>query len=142
VRRSIDRRNRIEQKPRTRAGERRVPLILKLRELLEHHRRITRRGEGLTFGVTKTRPFTDSAVRKRALTAWRNAGLEPIRLHECRHTCATLLIAAGVNAKAISTYMGHASIETTFDLYGKLLPGNEAEAGARLDQMLSDGSTR
>jgi integrase len=30
--------------------------------------------------------------------------LEPIALHECRHTYASLLIAAGVNAKAISTY--------------------------------------
>jgi hypothetical protein len=35
-----------------------------------------------------------------------------------------------VNAKAITAYMGHASIETTFDLYGKLMPGSEAEAAA------------
>jgi len=34
-----------------------------------------------------------------------------------------VLIAAGVNAKAITTYMGDASIQTTYDLYGKLIPG-------------------
>jgi integrase len=136
VRRSIDRRNRIEQKPKTRAGERRLPLARELRRLLEEHREITKRSAGLIFGVTPDTPFTDSAVRKRAHVAWRDAGLTPIGLHECRHTYASLLIAAGVNAKAISTYMGHASIETTFDLYGKLLPGNEAESGALLDRIL------
>lgn len=38
------------------------------------------------------------------------------------------MIAAGVNAKALSTYMGHASIQITYDRYGHLMPGNEAEA--------------
>lgn len=57
-------------------------------------------------------------VGKRALTAWAHAGLAPIGLHECRHTFASLMIAAGVNAKALSTYMGHASVSITFDLYG------------------------
>jgi integrase len=41
--------------------------------------------------------------------AWKTAGLEPITLHEARHTFASLMIAAGVNAKALATYMGHAS---------------------------------
>lgn len=41
-----------------------------------------------------------------------------------------MMIAAGVNAKALSTYLGHSSIETTFDRYGHLMPGNEAEAAA------------
>ena len=38
------------------------------------------------------------------------------------------LIAACVNAKALATYMGHASVTITFDLYGHLMPGNELEA--------------
>ncbi len=58
---------------------------------------------------------------------------QPIGLHEARHTFASVLIAAGVNAKAITTYMGHASIQTTYDLYGKLMPGSEAEAAALVD---------
>jgi len=44
--------------------------------------------------------------------------IEPIRLHECRHTYASLMIAAGVNATALSSYMGHASITITLDRYG------------------------
>jgi integrase len=54
---------------------------------------------------------------------------------------ASLLIAAGVNAKAITTYLGHASIQTTFDLYGHLMPGNEDEAVALVDAYLERSNT-
>jgi integrase len=57
-------------------------------------------------------------------------------LHECRHTFASLMIAAGVNAKALSTYMGHANISITLDRYGHLMPGNEDEAAGLLDAYL------
>jgi integrase len=60
----------------------------------------------------------------------------PIGFHECRHTFASLMIAAGVNAKALSTYLGHSSIQLTFDLYGHLMPGNEAQAASMLDSYL------
>ena len=56
--------------------------------------------------------------------------LARITLHECRHTFASLMIAAGVNAKALSTYMGHANISITLDRYGHLMPGNEGEAAS------------
>jgi integrase len=58
-------------------------------------------------------------------------------LHECRHTFASLMIVAGVNAKALSTYIGHASISITVDRYGHLMPGNESEAAERLDAFLA-----
>jgi hypothetical protein len=47
-----------------------------------------------------------------------------------------------VNAKAITTYMGHASIQTTYDLYGKLMPGSEAEAAALVDAYFDRANTR
>jgi integrase len=47
-----------------------------------------------------------------------------------------LLIAAGVNAKALSTFMGHANIAITLDLYGHLMPGSQAEAASPLDAYL------
>ena len=46
------------------------------------------------------------------------------------------MIAAGVNAKALSTYMGHSTIAVTLDLYGHLMPGSEAEAAGLLDTYL------
>jgi integrase len=43
-------------------------------------------------------------------------GLERITYHQCRHTYASLMLAVGVNAKALSTYRGHANISITATL--------------------------
>jgi integrase len=127
--------------PKSRAGRRSVPIVAALRDLVLEHKLVTRRDAGLVFGSSATQPFTPTAVRKRALTAWKRVGLDPIGLHECRHTFASLLIAAGVNVKAITTYLGHASIQTTFDLYGHLMPGSEDEAVALVDAYLERANT-
>jgi integrase len=47
------------------------------------------------------------------------------------------MIAAGVNAKALSTFMGHANISITLDRYGHLMPGSETEAAELLDAYLA-----
>ncbi|MBA2372395.1 MAG: hypothetical protein H0V71_12230 [Chloroflexi bacterium] len=52
------------------------------------------------------------------------------------------MIAAGVNAKALATYMGHASVTITLDRYGHLMPGNENEAAALLDAYLIRADTQ
>lgn len=129
-----DREGEIETKGRNR---RRVPIPAVLREhLLEHVMRTGRREDDLVFGETATRPFAPKQLTERADEAWTAAGLERITLHECRHTFASLMIAAGVNAKALSEYMGHANISITFDRYGHLMPGNEQEAADLLDAYL------
>jgi len=61
----------------------------------------------------------------------------PIGLHDARHSFASLMIAAGVNAKALSSYMGNASVTITYDRYGHLMPGNEAEAAALADRHIA-----
>ncbi len=61
----------------------------------------------------------------------------PICLDDCRHTFASMLIAAGVSAKALSTFMGHANISVTLDRYGHLAPGAEHEAAGLLDAYLT-----
>lgn len=72
------------------------------------------------------------------MAAWQKAEppLAPIGLHACRHTFASMLIASGANAKALSTVMGHASIAITFDRYGHLMPGGEEEVGRLLGTWL------
>jgi integrase len=52
-----------------------------------------------------------------------------------------MMIAAGINAKALSTYMGHSSITITFDLYGHLMPGYMDEAAEMLDAYLAGSDT-
>jgi integrase len=99
-----------------------------------------RLGDGYVFGSKPDHPFTPTAVQRRAETAWRRAELAPVTLHECRHTFASLMIAAGVNAKALSTYLGHSSISITFDRYGHLMPGNESEAAGLLESYLEQAT--
>jgi integrase len=88
------------------------------------------------FG-TGDRPFVPTGVAKRADEAWTAAELPPIGLHDARHAAASVLIAAGVNVKALSAYLGHASITITLDRYGHLFPGNEDEAAELIDAYLA-----
>jgi integrase len=54
--------------------------------------------------------------------------LPAIRLHDLRHSHATALLAAGVNAKIVADRLGHASVAFTLDTYGHVLPGQQREA--------------
>jgi integrase len=132
-----DKEGEIETKGRRR---RRVPIPAVLRDqLLEQRMRTGRTGRDLVFGRTTTSPFRPGWLTARADAAWKK--LDRITLHECRHTFASLMIAAGVNAKALSSYMGHADIATTFNKYGHLMPGNEDEAAGLLDAYLERANT-
>lgn len=77
-------------------------------------------------------------IYRRADRAWQARSVGRLRLHQARHTYASFMIAAGVNAKALSSFMGHSSVKVTFDLYGHLMPGTEAEAAALLDRYLGN----
>jgi integrase len=127
--------------PKSREGRRTVPLAGVLRDVLLEHRMREGRSEGFVFGRTAGSPFVSDTLSKHAAKAWKAAGLAPITLHECRHTFASMMIAAGVNAKALSRYMGHHSIVITLDLYGHLMPGNEDEAAGLLDAYLQRADT-
>ncbi len=118
-----------------RRGRRTVPIPSVLRGHLVEQRIRTADPDGRVFGAG-SQPFSPTRVRDRAAKAWGRAECAPITLHEARHTFASLMIAAGVNAKALSTYMGHANIGITLDRYGHLMPGNEAEAAGLLDAYL------
>jgi integrase len=122
--------------PKSRAGRRTVPVPTALRKHLLEHRLARGRRDGLFFGRPDDRPFSNQSLSQRATRTWRAAGLEPIGLHECRHTFASLMIVAGVNAKALSTFLGHASVMITLDRYGHLFPGSEQEAAGLLDTYL------
>jgi integrase len=130
--------DRIEGRQPTKSrNRRRVPIASALRELLVAELlRTGRRGGELIFGATSTSPFKSQALQYRADRDWKAAGLERVTFHDCRHTYASLMIAAGCNAKALSTFMGHSSIQITMDRYGHLMPGSEEEAAGLLDAYL------
>ena len=126
--------------PKSRAARRRDPIPAILRDYLVEHRHGRPGALGHIFGRPDGNAFDGPTVDARAKAAWRGAGLKPITLHEARHTFASLMIAAGVNAKALATYMGHASVTITLDRYGHLMPGNETQAAALLDAYLARGA--
>lgn len=138
VERGWDRHERSFIAPKSRSGRRRVPMSETLRHYLLAHRLLQgQAGQGRLFVNDRGGAFDSSTVTERARRAWAKAGLEAIGLHECRHTFASLMIAAGVNFKALSAYMGHAGVAITLDRYGHLLPGNEVEAAGLLDAFLA-----
>jgi integrase len=113
-----------------------VPIVAALRAHLAAHLLRSPRRSGLVFGRGEAVPFDPRTLARRAERAWVAAELAPIGLHELRHSCASIFIAAGVNAKALSTYLGHASISITLDRYGHLMPGSEDEAVALVDDYI------
>jgi integrase len=129
--------------PKSRSGNRRVPITPTLRrELLNHRLQQGKGGRGFIFPNKRgSTPFNPGTLTLHTKKAWQAAGLTPIGLHECRHSYAAYMIAAGINSKALSTYMGHSSITITLDRYGHLLPGNETEAAQLLDTWLKKNTT-
>jgi integrase len=126
-----------EIEPKSGAGIRRVPIASVLQTfLLDQKLRNGGRPEYRVLADENNRLCDSTTLTMKAKRRWKVAGLQPIGLHECRHTFASLMIAADVNAKALSTYIGHASISITMDRYGHLMPGSEAEAAGRLSAYL------
>lgn len=116
-----------------------VPIIDKLAALLaDHFVLLDHPSDGLIFPSTNNPEWpTDAGIlRRRTHARWKKAGLKPLGFHEGRHTYASIGIAAGLNPKTLSTYLGHATITITLDRYGHLMPGSEVEARALLDAYL------
>ncbi len=61
------------------------------------------------------------------------ADVPRFRFHDIRHTFASLLLANGESLHYVKEQMGHASIQTTVDVYGHLVPGSNRNAVNRLD---------
>lgn len=127
--------------PKSSSGCRRIPLVGSFREILVDFPPRARRSASrrLDDCVVHVDP---EALGVQARKVWGKVELPPITLHEARHTAASLRIAAGIDPKALQTYMGHWSIATTYDLDGHLLPGSEREHAAMLDAFLQRANTQ
>ena len=64
-------------------------------------------------------------------------GLQGVRLHDLRHTHATLLMKLNVNPKVVSERLGHSSTRLTMDIYSHMLPGLQGSAVAGLEGALA-----
>jgi integrase len=60
-----------------------------------------------------------------------------MRLHDLRHTCATLLLTKGVHPKVVSKMLGHSSVSITLDVYSHVIPGLGEVAASAMEEALS-----
>jgi integrase len=100
-------------------------------------------GEQVEHELVFTRPtgcwIPPSKVGQAFHRLRQRAGLPHIRLHDLRHTHATLLLAGGMNAKVVAERLGHNSVSITLDLYGHVLPSMGREAAGIVSAMLGPG---
>lgn len=124
---------------KTRASRRTVTLPRLVTDHLAQHLSAFGTGpEGVVFTSPEGGMVRFGTWRQRYwYPAVAEAGLEPLRFHDLRHTHAALLIAQGEHPKVIQSRLGHTSISTTLDTYGHLMEGLDVGVADRLDDLAS-----
>jgi integrase len=92
--------------------------------------------------TTSGTPLEPRNVNRHFASALKAAGLPHQRFHDLRHACATLLLAQGLDLKAVQEVLGHTSIRTTGDLYAHVQMGLKQRAADEMDNALAETSTR
>jgi integrase len=133
--------------PKTDRGQRSIPLTERALEALREHKKEQRKEimkggpkydrQDWIFANRYGHHEIQTNIRVRFATAVRKADLPSIRLYDCRHTHATLLLQAGVNPKVVSERLGHASIVMTLDTYSHVLPTMQESAVKRLELLMA-----
>jgi integrase len=94
--------------------------------------------QSLVFAGETGSLFNPSNLRNRSFKRIkaRSGVREDLRFHDLRHTCATLLLSEGVNAKVVSEMLGHASITITLNIYSHVLPDMQDSAADAMEAAL------
>lgn len=130
--------------PKTKNSVRKVPLPRRIVEELQRHLTyVDEDPEALVFVGPKGAP-----LRRAGFHRWwwwgpatRLAGVDPLKVHELRHTFVALWVDAGENLKSVSVRAGHSSVAFTQDRYGHLYENREPEIQDRLDALLEARQT-
>lgn len=127
--------------PKSAAGRRSVSLPRFVTDELSQHLKDLpeQRADALVFPAPAGGYLHLENFRKRIwLPATERSGVAPLRVHDLRHTCASLAIAAGADIKVLQRMLGHSSASLTLDRYGHLMPGQAESVAERLDTLGRD----
>ena len=93
----------------------------------------------MVFASTIGTPLDERNERREFVDMLKTAKLPVMRIHDLRHSYATILLAAGEHPKVVQETLGHSSVQLTLDTYSHLLPdmGLKERAAARLDALLT-----
>jgi len=132
--------------PKTKAGIRSIPLDGQLMGLLRAHRarqaqekwvaKTAYEDGGYVLADELGRPFHPDTVSEWFHQRREQLGLPRIRLHDTRHTAASLMLASGTQVKVVADLLGHSSPTITLAIYAHVLPGMAEEAGEKLSAMV------
>jgi integrase len=130
--------------PKTKAGRRSISLPRKVVEALTAHQTFGKTQQrhddsGFVFAAPSGGPHDIHNFRSRT---WKPAvdaaGLAPLRIHDMRHTAASVAIAAHVDIVLLQQMLGHKSAAMTLDRYGHLMPGQSSAMVDRIDALIAD----
>jgi integrase len=134
--------------PKTAGSRRAIRLPQGIVELLKRHWDIVEhiraaagdgwRENGLMFPTLTGGPLDPSRVNAALHNDLHKAGLPRLRVHDLRHTAATLLLEEGTHPKVVQDLLGHSTIAMTLDLYSHVTPRLHEEATARMQQLFFD----
>jgi len=92
--------------------------------------------QSLVFCHYDGSPLLPNSVTHAWIKLVRRCGLHGIRLHDARHTHASLLLKQGVHPKIVQERLGHGSIQTTLDTYSHVAPGLQQAAADKFDEVI------
>jgi len=134
-----------EGEPKSKAGRRKIVLSEVTIEALKEHRqgqeqvraRVGARWQehGIVFCNKYGGFFNPTTVLNAFKKLLRDAGLPDIRIHDLRHSAATILAAARVDLKTIQERLGHSSIAITADIYSHVSADMQQEAAGKIDSL-------
>ena len=109
--------------PKTPTSNRTLPLpkdvINDLKELKEYYMDFTNfKEEWFVFGGSL--PIGDDSIRRRKNNNCKLAGVKEIRIHDFRHSCASLLISQGADITMVAKFLGHSKIDETLNTYSHM----------------------
>ncbi len=93
--------------------------------------------DDLVFSQWDGKPLIPDTVSHYWMKLARRTGLKGIRLHDSRHTHATIMLKQGIHPKIVQERLGHVSIETTLDTYSHVIGGLQEVAAQRFDDLLA-----
>ena len=91
----------------------------------------------LIFSDLEGKAFLPNTVTHAWIKLVRRAGLRGVRLHDARHTHASLMLKQGVHPKIVQERLGHASIQITLDTYSHVAPGLQKAAAESFDSLVA-----
>jgi integrase len=93
--------------------------------------------DDLVFATHDGKPLRPNTVSRAWTTLAAHAGVKVIRLHDARHTHASLMLKQGVHPKIVQERLGHSSIQVTLDTYSHVAPGLQEAAAESFDKLVS-----